>query len=144
MTTLSSNLESRITLRQLRIFTTLVEEGSFTRAAARLSLTQPAVTHQLQALARAVGQPLVDPGSRAPVLTAPGLALYERAGRILAMVGDAEDAMEDIAGLRAGTVRVAGDTTVGIYVLPDAMAAFHRVHSSVKLSLDVINRARVP
>ena len=59
------------------------------------------------------------------------------------MVGDAQDAMEDIAGLRAGTVHVAGDTTVGIYVLPDAMAAFHHVHPAVTLSLDVINRARV-
>lgn len=143
MRTQVTNLETSITLRQLRIFTTLVEEGSFTRAAVQLSLTQPAVTHQVQALARAVGHPLVDPGSRAPVLTAQGRALYERAGRILAMVGDTQEAIEDIAGVRAGTVRVAGDTTVGIYVLPDAMAAFHREHARVQLSLDVINRARV-
>ncbi len=108
-----------------------------------LSLTQPAVTHQMQALARAVGQPLLDPGSRAPVLTAFGQALHERAGRILAMIGDAQEAIEDVAGLRAGRVRVAGDTTVGIYVLPDAVAAFHREYPGVALSLDVVNRAQV-
>lgn len=136
-------LERRVTLRQLRIFTNVVEQRSFTRAAEALSLTQPAVTHQMQALARAVGVPLLDPGSRAPELTAAGHALYERAGRILAMVGDAQEALEDIAGLRAGKVRVAGDTTVGIYVLPDAVAAFHRGHPNVALSLDVVNRARV-
>src|ERR1017187_8126380 len=140
---MESNLERRITLRQLRIFTSVIQHRSFTRAAEVLSLTQPAITHQMQALARAVGQPLLDPGSRGPVLTAVGQALHERAGRILAMVGDAQEAIEDVAGLRAGRVRVAGDTTVGIYVLPDAMAAFHREHPGVALSLDVVNRARV-
>jgi LysR family transcriptional regulator, low CO2-responsive transcriptional regulator len=140
---METRLERSITLRQLRIFTSVIEQRSFTRAAEVLSLTQPAVTHQMQALARAVGQPLLDPGSRAPVLTAVGQALHERAGRILAMVGDAEEAIEDVAGLRAGRARVAGDTTVGIYVLPDAMAAFHREHPGVTLSLDVVNRAQV-
>jgi DNA-binding transcriptional LysR family regulator len=140
---METNLERSITLRQLRIFTSVIEHGSFTRAAEILSLTQPAVTHQMQALARAVGRPILDPGSRAPVLTAVGQALHERAGRILAMVGDAQEAIEDVAGLRTGRVRVAGDTTVGIYVLPDAMAAFHREHLGVALSLDVVNRAQV-
>jgi DNA-binding transcriptional LysR family regulator len=140
---METNLERRITLRQLRIFTSVIEHRSFTRAAEALSLTQPAITHQMQALARAVGQPLLDPRSRGPVLTAVGQALHERAGRILAMVGDAQEAIEDVAGLRAGRVRVAGDTTVGIYVLPDAMAAFHREHPGVALSLDVVNRAQV-
>ena len=140
---METSLERSITLRQLRIFTSVIEHRSFTRAAQALSLTQPAVTHQMQALTRAVGHPLLDPGSRAPVLTAVGQALHERAGRILAMVGDAQEAMDDVAGLRAGRVHVAGDTTVGIYVLPDAMAAFHREHPDVALSLDVVNRAQV-
>jgi DNA-binding transcriptional LysR family regulator len=140
---METTLERRITLRQLRIFASVIEYRSFTRAAEVLSLTQPAVTHQMQALARAVGTPLLDPGSRSPVLTAAGQALHERAGRILAMVGDAQGAIEDVAGLRTGRVRVAGDTTVGIYVLPDALAAFHREHLGVALSLDVVNRETV-
>jgi DNA-binding transcriptional LysR family regulator len=140
---MTAELERRITLRQLRIFTSVVEHRSFTRAAEALSLTQPAVTHQMQALARAAGQPLLDPGIRQPTLTAAGLALYERAGRILATVSDAQEALEDIAGLRAGRVHVVGDTTVGIYVLPDAVAAFHREHPGVAMSLDVVNRVRV-
>src|ERR1700676_3267161 len=140
---MTAELERRITLRQLRIFTSVVEHRSFTRAAEALSLTQPAVTHQMQALARAAGQPLLDPGIRQPTLTAAGLALYERAGRILATVSDAQEALEDIARLGAGRVHVVGDTTVGIYVLPDAVAAFHREHPGVAMSLDVVNRVRV-
>src|SRR3984893_2008034 len=101
---MSDQLERRLTLRQLRIFTSVIEHASFTQAADALSLTQPAVTHQMQALARAVAQPLLDPGSRSPVLTAAGRALHERAGRILAMVWDAEEAIEDVAGVCAGRV----------------------------------------
>ena len=136
-------LERRLTLHQLRIFKSVVDSGSYTRAAEALSLTQPAVTHQMQALARAVGHPLVSPSRRSPELTAVGRVLHDRAGRILGAVGDAEHAIEDLVELRAGSVRVAGDTTVGTYVLPDAMSTFHRLHPEVELALDVVNRARV-
>lgn len=140
---MSVPLERRLTLHQLRIFKSVVDNASFTRAAEALSLTQPAVTHQMQALTRAVGHPLLGPSRRSPELTAVGRALYERAGRILSAVGDAEQSIEDLTELRAGSVRVAGDTTVGTYVLPDAMAAFHRQHPEVELALDVVNRASV-
>lgn len=136
-------LERRLTLHQLRIFKSVVDNASFTRAAETLSLTQPAVTHQMQALTRAVGHPLLSPSRRAPELTAVGRVLYDRAGRILAAVGDAEHSIDDLMELRAGSVRVAGDTTVGTYVLPDAMAAFHRLHPEVELALDVVNRTGV-
>lgn len=136
-------LERRLTLHQLRIFKSVVDNASFTRAAEALSLTQPAVTHQMQALTRAVGHPLLSPSRRAPELTAVGRVLYDRAGRILAAVGDAEQSIDDLMELRAGSVRVAGDTTVGTYVLPDAMATFHRMHPEVELTLDVVNRAGV-
>lgn len=53
------------------------------------------------------------------------------------------DALDDIAGVRSGSVRVAGDTTVGIYVLPDALAGFNTLHPEVELSLEVVNRKRV-
>lgn len=136
-------LERRLTLHQLRIFKSVVDCHSYTRAAEALSLTQPAVTHQMQALARAVGHPLLSPNRRSPELTAVGRVLYDRAGRILSAVGDAESAIDDLTELRAGEVHVAGDTTVGTYVLPDALAGFHRLHPEVELSLDVVNRAGV-
>jgi LysR family transcriptional regulator, low CO2-responsive transcriptional regulator len=136
-------LERRLTLHQLRIFKTVVDLGGFTRAAEALNLTQSAVTHQVQTLAGSLGHPLFQPGRRTLELTTVGSALYERAGRILALVRETSDALDDIAGLRTGSVRVAGDTTVGIYVLPDALASFHREHPAIELSLEVVNRRRV-
>src|SRR5450759_4972116 len=112
---MTSPLERRITLHQLRIFKTVVDLQGFTRAADALALTQSAV----------------------------GAAVHERAGRILALVRETGDLLDDITGLRTGTVRVAGDTTVGIYVLPDALASFREQHPSIELSLEVVNRKRV-
>ncbi|HEY8634159.1 MAG TPA: LysR family transcriptional regulator [Candidatus Dormibacteraeota bacterium] len=140
---LTSPLERRITLHQLRIFKTVVDLRGVTRAAEALSLSQSAVTHQIQALARSMGHPLFHPGRRTLELTPVGSALSERAGRILALVRETSEALDDIAGLRSGSVRIAGDTTAGIYVLPDALAAFHAQHPDIQLSLEVVNRKTV-
>lgn len=140
---LTSILERRITLHQLRIFKTVVDMKSFTRAAESLSLTQSAVTHQVQTLERSLGSPVFQPGHRPTELTEVGTALYERAGRILALVRETSDALDAIAGLKSGSVRIAGDTTVGVYVLPDAMAGFRRLHPEIELSLEVVNRRGV-
>lgn len=139
----SSPLERRLTLHQLRILKTVVDRAGVTRAGEALSLTQPAVSHQLQAVSRSLGHPLFQPGRGNLELTPVGRALYERAGRILALIQEAGDAIDDIVGLRAGSLTVAGDTTVGIYVLPDALAAFTVEHPEIALNLDVINRAEV-
>lgn len=140
---LTSPLERQITLHQLRIFKTVVDLKGVTRASEALLLSQSAVTHQMQALARSMGHPLFHPGRRALELTPFGLALAERAGRILALVRETSEALDDIAGVRSGSVRVAGDTTAGIYVLPDALAAFRVQHPDIQLSLDVVNRKSV-
>lgn len=140
---LTSPLERQITLHQLRIFKTVVDLQGFTRAADALSLSQSAVTHQVQAFARSLGHPLFRTGRRNLELTPVGSALYERAGRILALVRETSEALDDLAGLRSGSVRIAGDTTVGIYVLPDALAAFSALHPGIELSLEVVNRKRV-
>jgi DNA-binding transcriptional LysR family regulator len=139
---LGNSLERRLTLRQLRIFKTVVDQRNFTRAAEQLSLTQPAVTHQMQTLARALGQPLFQSG-RAFELTPVGRAVHERAGLVLALIRETGEAIDELVGLKRGAVRVAGDTTVSVYVLPDAFAAFHRLHPDIELNLEVVNRDTV-
>lgn len=136
-------LERQITLHQLRVFKTVVDLKGVTRASEALSLSQSAVTHQMQALARSMGHPLFHAGRLTRELTPFGLALADRAGRILALVRETSEALDDIAGLRSGSVRIAGDITAGIYVLPDALGAFRSQHPDILLSLDVVNRKTV-
>lgn len=132
-----------MTLHQLRIFVSVVDHGNFTRAAEALALTQPAVTHQIQALAKAVGHSLFQPTRGSTDLTAIGRALYDKACRILELVHETGEVIDDIAGLRKGSVTIAGDTTVSAYVLPDALAAFHKCRPGIDLNLLAVNRDQV-
>lgn len=140
---IESALERQITLHQLRVFKAVVDAASFTRAAEALVLSQPAVTHQVQALAKALGQALFASGRGKLELTPVGKAVHEGAGRILALVRETAETIDDLVGLRRGTVHVAADTTVGIYVAPDALAGFRPKHPQIKLSLDVVNKTQV-
>lgn len=139
-TTLEALLESRVTIHQLRVFVTVADMRSFTRAAEALHLSQPAVSHQMKGLARAIGAPLFQAAQHRNQLTAAGALLHEYAVRILAECQAAGRAIDELQGLRRGSLRVFGDTTVGIYVLPDVLGAFKEAHPDIDVRLDVGNR----
>ena len=80
-------------LRQLSIFCAVCEEMSFTRAAKRLYMTQPAVSHVIAGLERETGCVLFDRISRGIHLTGAGRAFYEKAARIVELMGDLERKM---------------------------------------------------
>ena len=130
-------IERRLTFHQLRIFKSVVDHQSFTRAADALNLSQPGVTHQIQALSETVGHPLFQPGHGRLALTAVGSALYARSRQILGLVTQTEAEIDDIAGLRGGSVRLAAEGTAGSYLLPDALATFQRAHRDVHLNLQI-------
>jgi len=136
-------LESRVTIHQLRVFTTVANLRSFTRAAEALHLSQPAVSHQMKGLANALGTPLFEHTVRRTQLTQAGTLLHEHAGRILAECRAAGRAIDELQGLRRGTLRVFGDTTVGIYVLPDVLGAFKETYPGIDVRLDVGNREQL-
>ncbi|MEO8461658.1 MAG: LysR substrate-binding domain-containing protein [Chloroflexota bacterium] len=137
---LSAALDRVISVHQLRLLTMVIEKGSFTRAAEALRLSQPAVSHQLKALADAVGMPIIEIVGRRVSLTQGGELLYEHAKRILAEFEAAGSALDELRGLRRGRLRVAGDTTVGIYVLPDLLGDFRLAHPSIEVQMGVDNR----
>ncbi len=136
-------LERRVTVHQLRIFRTVADLASFSRAAEALHLSQPAVSHQVKALADAVGGPVVEVIGRSVRTTEIGRLLYEHAARILGEFDEADRALAELHGLGRGSLRVSGDTTVGIYVLPDVLGAFKAAHPGVDVRLDVGNRDHV-
>lgn len=136
-------LVQRVTVHQLRLLTAVIDSGGFSRAAATLNLSQPAVSHQLKALADAIGTPVVEIVGRRVRLTQAGELLYEHAKRILAEFEAAGTGLEELRGLQRGRLRVAGDTTVGIYVLPDLLGAFRNAHPAIEVQLAVDNRQGV-
>jgi len=136
-------LEGRITVHQLRLLVAVVERGGVTRAAEALRLSQPAVSHQMTSLAASIGLPLLDIVGRRVVLTEAGEVLHGHALRVLAEFDAATRSMDELRGLSRGRLRVIGDTTVGIYVLPDVLGDFRERHPTVDVRLEIGNRQHV-
>lgn len=122
-------------LRELEQFIAIAAAGTFTAAARRVHLSQPALTAAIQRLEHEVGAPLFVRGRRGAELTAAGRALVPRAQAALAAFADGKRAVAEIAGLAAGEVRVGGGATACTYILPPVLAEFRRLRPGLRLSL---------
>jgi DNA-binding transcriptional LysR family regulator len=136
-------LERAVTLHQLRTFKAVADNRSFSAAAQKLGLSQPSVSYQVKELEAAVGLPLLDRRGRGVALTEAGHTLFGYVRQTLNLIDEAAVAMEDLRGIRRGTLRVGASTTVGIYLMPAALGAFKRGHPSLVISLEIGNRGQV-
>ncbi|MER6798926.1 LysR family transcriptional regulator, partial [Amycolatopsis mediterranei] len=94
-------------LRQLEYLVTVVDTGSFTRAAEQLHVTQPALSHQMRSLERSLGGPLLERLPRAIRLTPMGRAMLPHARAALADAERARCAARLASGTTAGELQVA-------------------------------------
>jgi molybdate transport repressor ModE-like protein len=131
-----------VTLRQLRALAALAAGGSITAAAARLNLTQPAVTQQLRALQTLAGQPLLQRTSSGMLLTAAGQELLTLFERIEVATQACASSLEMIAGRTGGQVSI-GAVSTAKYFVPFAIAAFSKLFPQVKVSLFIGNRQEI-
>lgn len=120
---------------ELRHFLLVAEFGTFTRAAMRAHLTQPALTASIKRLEVKVGGTLFDRGRRGATLTASGEALLPFARAAVGAVEAGRRAVEEIEGLHAGEVRLAAGATACTYLLPEPLAIYHRAHPQIRYSL---------
>src|SRR5256886_11147920 len=137
------DLDRSVTLRQLRTFKTVADLKSFSLAARRLQLSQPSVSYQVKELEETLGLPLLDRLGKRVQLTEAGSLLYSYARQMLNVLDDATVAIEEMRGIKRGTLRVGASTTVGIYLLPAALGAFKKLHPGLVISLEIGTRARV-
>ncbi|WP_461026474.1 LysR family transcriptional regulator, partial [Streptomyces sparsus] len=121
-------------LHQLRYFVAVAEERSFTRAAERLHVAQPGVSAQIRRLERELGQELLDRSGRAVRTTAVGAAVLPHARAALDAVRGVRLAVEELTGLLRGRVAL-GTVTSHPVDLPGLLAAFHRDHPGVEITL---------
>lgn len=111
-------------LYKLEIFVRVVEEGSFSAAAARLLMTQSGVSQHIQDLERSLGTTLFARTSRGVRLTAAGKTLVDYTLRIMALVAEAETAVTDVQHLAAGRVAVGATPGASVYVLAEWVQSF--------------------
>lgn len=122
-------------LRQLEYLVAVVEEANFTRAAARVHISQSGVSAQVKALEHELGTTLVDRSGGTVTPTAAGLAALEHGRAALTAVAAVRRAVNDVAGVVRG--RIVVGMVVGCTVAPlfDALATFHRAHPGVDVTL---------
>jgi DNA-binding transcriptional LysR family regulator len=124
--------------RQLAAFCAVVERKSFSQAAERLGVTQPAVSLQVRSLEKRLGRTLLDRSGRRVEPTEAGLALYRGAQRMLALEGqliEELDAGEE--GELGGTLEVGASTGPGSTVVPVLLCEFQHEYPGVAVSLSI-------
>jgi DNA-binding transcriptional LysR family regulator len=119
----------------LQSFLAVAETGSFSRAAERVFLTQPAVSKRIAALESQLGTRLFDRIGKRVQLTPAGTALYERARRVLRELDDVRRSIADLSGTIAGELRLATSHHIGLHRLPEPLKRFHAAYPQVRLDL---------
>lgn len=130
-----------MTLDQLRIFVAVAERLHMTRAAEALHVTQSAASASVAALEARYGIRLFDRVGRGLQLSEAGRVFLPEARAVLNSARTAEQALDDLAGLRRGVLVIAASQTMTSYWLPPRMARFAVAHPGVELRLRVGNTA---
>jgi LysR family transcriptional regulator, low CO2-responsive transcriptional regulator len=128
---------------RLRAYVAVTDTGSVRAAAARLMVTESAVSAALAALTREVGVPLLERHGRGLRLTEPGRIFAGYAREILGLQEEGLAAARGAADPEHARVRVAAVTTAGEHIVPVLIASLRERHPGVDLRLEVGNRERV-
>jgi DNA-binding transcriptional LysR family regulator len=129
---------------QLEALVTIAEERSFSRAAERLSRTQPAISIAIKKLEAEIGTPLLDRSRKNVHLTDAGEVLYERAQKILNLRSEASRAVDELRLLHHGKVAIGANESTSLYFLPKIILAFRRQHPMVKVEVYRTFSERLP
>jgi LysR family transcriptional regulator, low CO2-responsive transcriptional regulator len=129
-----------LNLHQLKIFSTVADHLSYTRAAEQMHLSQSSVSLQVKQLERSLGLELFEQIGKKIYLTESGRTLQQYSHKLFALIDETLLVMDEMKGVMRGAVNVVADTTAGIYVVPQAIGAFHRLHPNIQLSLEVQGR----
>jgi len=123
----------------LQVFLAVAEAGSFTRAAERIYLTQPAISKRIAALESEIGTRLFDRIGRGIHLTPAGEALLIRARHVLLELEDVKRGITNLSGSIAGELQVATSHHIGLHRLPGPLKQFHDSYKQVRLNLQFMD-----
>jgi DNA-binding transcriptional LysR family regulator len=120
---------------RLQVFQTVAKRLNFTKAAAELYITQPAVSKHIQELEHQFKVKLFDRNGSRIKLTNAGEILLQHTEQLFAIYRNVEFEMNNLTLQHSGRLRIGASTTVAQYVLPPVLAAFHKKFPEVQISL---------
>lgn len=124
---------------KLRVFCTVAETKSFSKASEIIRLTQPAVSLQIQALEEIYGTKLFNRSGCIITLTPAGEVLYKYAKELITLYTAAEKELGAFTGQVKGVVTIGASSTIGNYVLPAVIAEFRKKYPKVAVHLVTAN-----
>lgn len=130
-------------VRHIKAFLAVARLGSFTRAAAEVHVSQPALTVQIRQLEESLGLRLFDRNKRQVVLTQAGRDLLPPLQRVLSELEAVMSASHDLAGLRRGSVSVATLPSVAAGLLPIAIRRFAADHPNIDVNVSDVVAERI-
>ncbi len=122
-----------VSIRQLEYLIGVAEEGHFGRAAERLNVSQPTLSHQLKALEERLGTALLDRAGRGVSVTPAGREIVDRARAVLREVQELKHVAALASSGPLGRVRFGVSPTLGPYLMPQVIASLHRDVPDLKL-----------
>jgi len=128
-----------VDIQNLRAFLLVAETGSFSLAAEKLHLTQPAVSKRIALLEEQLGATLFDRIGRNTSLTEAGTALLPHARAVQRELEAARQSVRDLAGAVAGQLRLATSHHIGLHRLPPVLSEFSRAFPAVHIDIDFMD-----
>jgi DNA-binding transcriptional LysR family regulator len=130
-------------LNQLETFLAVAEEHGFSKAAARLHRTQPAISQVIRKLEASVGERLFDRAARDGSLTAAGVLLRDYALRLLALRREAASALDELKSLERGHLQLAANEYTCMYLL-QAIDRYRRDFPHISVAVHRMLASRIP
>ena len=131
------------TLDQLKILKTIVQEGSFKKAAEKLYISQPAVSLQIQNLERQLNTPLFYRDKRKARLTETGQLLIKYCERILSLCDETCRALDELHTLQSGSLIIGASQTTGTYLMPRLIGIFKNKYPQISIELQVHSTRKI-
>jgi len=122
-----------ITLQQMEAVISLVEERSFSRAAKRMLLTQPALTKNIKNVEDSLGVLVVNRSNTGISLTPEGKILYDYAQRMVKLRDEVKTKINKLHENTGGEIYIGASTIPANYILPRALSAFSKTNPDIRI-----------
>ena len=131
-------------LLQLEHFLAIVEERTFTRAAERVSRTQPAVSQSIKKLEDEIGAPLFARDVHEVTLTEAGRVLADYGRRMVSLRDEAMRQVSELKSMKAGTLKLAAHESAAVYLLPTPLRAYLQQYPDIRIGIQRSRLAEIP
>ncbi|NOY52033.1 MAG: LysR family transcriptional regulator [Deltaproteobacteria bacterium] len=128
---------------KLKVFCSVAETKSFSKASKAMYLTQPAISLQIRSLEEDLGTKLFTRSNKAVSLTKTGEILYRHAKKILSYYGEIEKEINEATGLVKGKLMIGASTTLATYYLPNVIVKFKKRYPDILIDFERGNTRKI-